>query len=70
MTANDYKVMLTMHMCDNADCVNARFVWLRVPDKLKEDKDLKLAWQICQELHKNNFKAIFDCLKNKNSELQ
>ena len=44
MTANDYEVMLTMHMCDNADCVNARFVWLRVPDKLKEDKDLKLAW--------------------------
>jgi len=50
MTAKDYEIMLMLHLVDRADCTNARFVWMRVPEMLQKDPELSLAWKICQAL--------------------
>ena len=70
MTAKDYEVMLMLHLVDMADCTNARFVWMRVPEALQKDADLALAWKICQALQQQKFKEVFDLLKGKESPLQ
>ena len=48
MTSNDYEMMILLHLCDMADCVNARFVWMRAAEIIKKNActDLDLAWNI------------------------
>ena len=45
------------HLCDGCDCTQAKFVWLRIPDSLKQDtkSGVYLANKVCDHLKNIEF---------------
>ena len=52
-----------MHLIDEADTVNARFVWKRVDeDRKKKSKALTQAWSVAKAIRDSDFAAAFKFL--------
>ena len=63
MSGVDFAAHIYMHLIDNADTVNARFVWKRVTEGLaKKSKALTQAWNVAKAIKKSDFGAAFALL--------
>jgi hypothetical protein len=59
----DMAAHIYMHLIDNADTVNARFVWKRDTKELgKKSKALIQAWSVAKAIKKSEFGTAFTLL--------
>lgn len=53
---------MLVHLID-MDVVNARFLWKRIKDDFKKDKELLNTWNLCKALSKRSYDQAFKLLK-------
>jgi hypothetical protein len=49
LTASEFEQLMLLHLCDDCDCTNAKFVYMRANECLKGEKNesLERAMAIC-----------------------
>ena len=62
MTPLDYTAHVLVHLLDDADTINAKFLWQRVPDPMKKDAGLKQVFDATTALSKSQFEAALGLL--------
>ena len=45
-------------MIDNSDTVNAKFLYMRASNAVKQSRDFQSAWQAARELHHRNYGTV------------
>ena len=58
----DYAAHVLAHLLDDADTINAKFVWQRVPEDWQKDPTLKQLNEVAINLSKSAYEEAFDGL--------